>query len=86
MSEAAVKKICPVCNCELVCKETAYPMGSALMSRRFHVDIYSCPECSRVSLFASDENEVTCPVCGTTHPAKEKCAICALNSAFEGRD
>ena len=25
-----------------------------------------------------------CPVCGTMHPKNEKCAICALNTAFDG--
>ena len=27
---------------------------------------------------------VKCPVCGTMHPKNEKCAICALNTAFDG--
>ncbi len=82
MSETA-KKLCPACQCELTLASAAFPMGSAFAHERFHVDIYRCPQCDRVELFAAQEEEkVTCPVCGATHSPKEKCPICALNTAF----
>lgn len=27
---------------------------------------------------------VTCPICGVTHPAQERCVSCALDTAFGG--
>ncbi len=78
-----MKKICPNCQKEMVLEVASYPMGSAFLSNRFHVDIYSCPQCSRVELFAAKDDMVTCPVCGSVHPAKEKCVACALNTAFD---
>ena len=82
MSESA-KKICLACNRELELASASFPMGSTLAHERFHVDIYRCPACGRVELFAAEEEElVTCPVCGATHSPKERCPICAINSAF----
>ena len=78
-------KVCPHCGDEMVLEIESYPMGSAMMSHRFHVDIYRCPKCDRVKLFAAKSNLVTCPVCGSTHHANERCVICALNSAFDGK-
>ena len=61
----------------------SFPMGSALAHERFHVDIYRSPKCDRVELFAAEQEAfVTCPVCGATHSPKEKCPICAINTAF----
>ena len=81
MSET--KKLCPACRIELELASAAFPMGSTLAHERFHVDIYRCPKCSRVELFAAREEElVTCPVCGATHSPKEKCPMCAINAAF----
>ena len=78
-----VKKICPACNTELVLASAAFPMGSTFSHERFHVDIYRCPKCSRVELFAAEEEtKVVCPVCGATHSPKEKCPVCAINAAF----
>lgn len=65
-------------------KAASYPMGSALFSERFYVDIFSCPKCDKVELFAAKSDLVTCPVCGSEHHARERCVICALNSAFDG--
>ncbi len=79
----SVKRLCPACQTELELASAAFPMGSTLAHERFHVDIYRCPKCSRVELFAVEQdNLVTCPVCGATHSPKEKCPICAINSAF----
>lgn len=79
----SVKKLCPACNCELELASAGFPMGSTLAHERFHVDIYRCPKCSRVELFAAEKQElVTCPVCGATHSPEEKCPICAINAAF----
>ncbi len=75
-------KMCPHCNVEMIREIASYPMGSALMKERFHVDIYRCPKCDRVKLFAAESKMVTCPVCGTVHPASEGCIVCALNGAF----
>ena len=86
MDNAAVK-MCPHCNVPMEEKVASYPMGSALLSvDRFHVDIYCCPKCQLVKLFASQRPDdlVKCPKCGTMHPKNEKCAICALNTAFDG--
>ena len=86
MENKAVK-MCPHCYVPMEEKVANYPMGSALLSvDRFHVDIYCCPQCKLVKLFAAEaeDNLVKCPVCGTMHPKNEKCAICALNTAFDG--
>ena len=59
-------------------------MGSAfLKDDRVHVDIYECPECGKIELFASETDMVVCPKCGTLHSPKEACAICALNAALD---
>lgn len=78
-------KMCPHCQDEMVLEIASYPMGSAMMKNRFHVDIYRCPKCQRVKLFAAASKLVTCPVCGASHPAGENCVICALNGAFDGK-
>lgn len=84
MADAA-KKTCPVCQSEMELESKSYPMGSAFLKiNRFHVDIYRCPNCDRVELFAAKSDLVTCPVCGCTHSAQEKCFTCALSSAFDG--
>lgn len=76
------KKICYSCQNEMKLKVASYPMGSAFVRDRFHVDIYCCPVCQRVALFAAESDSVVCPVCGTTHNAREKCPLCAINAAF----
>lgn len=77
------KRLCAACQCELTLASASFPMGSTLAHERFHVDIYRCPQCGRVELFAAEQEAfVTCPVCGATHSPKEKCPICAINSAF----
>ncbi|MBR2209458.1 MAG: hypothetical protein IJ859_11680 [Synergistaceae bacterium] len=78
-------KMCPACNKELKLRESGYPMGSAfLKADRVHVDIYECPDCHEIKLFASDGDMMTCPKCGTLHNVKEACPVCALNAAFDG--
>ena len=77
-------KLCPHCGEEMVLEVASYPMGSAFLANRFHADIYRCPKCDLVKLFAAKSNMVTCPVCGTAHPASERCVLCALNLAFKG--
>ncbi len=84
MSETVMKKICPSCKAEMELSVKSYPMGSAFIKDRFHVDIYRCPVCQKVELFAAESDMVTCPVCGSVHPAHEKCVKCALDSAFDG--
>ena len=79
-----MKKICPHSNQEIELAVKSYPMGSVFQMNRFHADIYRCPACQRISLFAAERNMVTCPVCGTSHPAQEKCVTCALDAAFGG--
>lgn len=79
------QKICPTCGEEMVLEVASYPMGSAFLTNRFHVDIYRCPKCDRVKLYAAKSNLVTCPVCGSTHHANERCVVCALNTAFDGK-
>ena len=82
MSETA-KKLCPACQGEMVLEVESYPMGSAFVHDRFHVNIFRCLKCDRVELFAAEKEQlVTCPVCGATHSPKEKCPICAINTAF----
>lgn len=79
-------KRCPACEEEMVLEVASYPMGSVFLKERFHVDIYRCPKCDRVELFAAKGKLVTCPVCGSTHHADERCAICAINAAFEQKN
>ena len=76
-------KICSTCKEKMVLEVASYPMGSVFLKERFHVDIYRCPVCDRVKLFAAKSKVVICPVCGSTHHADERCAICAINAAFE---
>ena len=78
-------KRCPNCGEELELREQSYAMGSHLFANRFHVDIYACPKCNRVELYAAPGEMVICPICGTSHPAKEKCAICSLNTVLDGK-
>lgn len=81
------QKLCLACNCELELASAAFPMGSTFAHERFHVDIYRCPKCGRVELFAAEEEKkVICPKCGATHSPKERCPICAINSAFSSHD
>lgn len=82
MSE--IKRICPQCNREMELAVKSYPMGSAFHMNRLHADVYRCPECQRIDLFAAESDMITCPVCGTVHPAQEKCVTCALDAAFGG--
>ena len=78
------EKFCKDCNKALKLREAGYPMGSAfLKADRVHVDIYECPECHRIELFAALSDMVTCPKCGSVHSAKEACAVCALNDAID---
>lgn len=84
MAETVAKKICSHCGVEMELAVKSYPMGSAFMKNRFHADIYRCPTCQQVKLYAAESDMVTCPVCGTAHPANERCVLCALNLAFKG--
>ena len=78
------EKVCRYCNKPLKLRESGYPMGSALLKAdRVHVDIYECPDCHKIELFASDSDMVTCPKCGNVHSAKEACVVCAMNAAFD---
>ena len=78
------EKICPLCHKPLKLREASYPMGSALFKEnRVHVDIYECPECERVELFAAESKLVKCPKCGNLHSPKEACAVCALNAGLD---
>ena len=83
MSES-VKK-CTVCGKELELSKSSYAMGSHLFADRFHVDIYTCPQCGHVELFAAKAELVNCPKCGTPHPVNEKCPICALDTVLDGK-
>ncbi|MBQ7150965.1 MAG: zf-TFIIB domain-containing protein [Synergistaceae bacterium] len=77
-------RMCPSCHTVLTLKEKDYPMGSAfLKADRFHVDIYECPECHGVRLYAAEPELVTCPKCGSLHSPREACAVCALNGAID---
>lgn len=79
------EKTCVYCHKPLKLREAGYPMGSALLkSNRVHVDIYECPECQRVELFAAESSLVKCPKCGTLHSPKEACVVCAMNAAVDG--
>lgn len=78
------ERICPSCKKELKLREKGYPMGSSfLKADRVHVDIYECPECHGIRLYATEGDMITCPKCGSVHSAKEKCAICAMNAALD---
>ena len=79
----AEQKICLACQSEMELAVDSFPIGSTLAHNRFHVHIYRCPKCERVELFAAEEPAmVVCPKCGATHSSKERCPICAINSAF----
>ncbi len=79
-------KLCPTCGGGMVLEVASYPMGSVFLKERFHVDIYRCPNCDRVNLFAAKSKLITCPVCGSVHHADERCAICAINAAFDRKN
>ena len=59
---------------------------------QYYVDLYSCPQCGKVELYdaefrqareredsAVQDEEVTCPVCGTKHSSLINCPSCALH-------
>ena len=78
------EKTCVYCHKPLKLREASYPMGSALLKAdRVHVDIYECPECQRVELFAAESDLVKCPKCGSLHSKKEKCVVCAMNAGLD---
>ena len=85
MCKDILKRACPRCENEMELKVKSYPMGSVFQMNRFHVDIYQCPDCQRVELFAAEGEMVACPICGVSHPAQERCVNCALDAAFGGR-
>ena len=76
-------KLCPVCNVKMNLRSKGYAMGSPLSFNRFHADIYSCPQCGRVRLYAAEEMLVKCPVCGRMHHPDEACINCAINKASD---
>lgn len=84
MSEQTRKKICPRCGGEMKLEVKSYPMGSVFQLNRFQADIFRCSGCQKLELFAAERDTVTCPVCGTQHPAQERCFTCALDAAFGG--
>ena len=54
------------------------------------MDLYACPVCGKVELYTAasvltqakdEEEQVTCPVCGTRHSPLIGCPRCALNHA-----
>ena len=78
------EKTCVYCHKPLKLREASYPMGSALLKAdRVHVDIYECPECQRVELFAAESDLVKCPKCGSLHSKKEQCVVCAMNAGLD---
>lgn len=84
MSEQTRKKICPHCGTGMELAVKSYPMGSVFQINRFQVDIFRCPGCQKIELFAAENDLVTCPVCGSQHSAQERCFTCALDAAFGG--
>ena len=63
------EKLCPSCHKPLKLREASYPMGSSfLKADRVHVDIYECPECHGIRLYAAES---------------DMCAVCALNAAID---
>lgn len=86
MEKMNAPKVCPACGDEMILEVASYPMGSAFHKNRFHVDIYLCPKCDRVKLYAAKSHMVACPVCGSTHPIGERCIVCALNAAGVGSE
>ena len=43
MAANETSKMCPHCYTPMKLKIAGYPMGSAFIKERVHVDIYSCP-------------------------------------------
>ncbi len=84
MSETT-QKICPRCKVELELCRKSYAMGSSMFEERIHADIYVCPQCGHVELFAARPEMEACPKCGTVHPVGQKCAICALGTVLDGK-
>ena len=72
-------------------------MGSEMCIRdreQFEVDLYVCSKCRRVELYAAgpeeplrteENDQVTCPVCGTRHSALCGCPTCAVQAAYAPR-
>ena len=79
-----MEKMCPHCGEKMELAVKSYPMGSIFHMNRFHADIFRCNKCKKIELFEAESDMVTCPVCGTRHPAQEKCFTCALDAAFGG--
>ncbi|MFR4334705.1 MAG: hypothetical protein ACLT3D_01220 [Lawsonibacter sp.] len=89
---------CPACGGMLERRLRNFSIGAdgyggltSLGLEQFEVDLYVCAKCRRVELYAAEHevplrteqnDQVTCPVCGTRHSALCGCPTCAVQAAY----
>lgn len=92
------KRCCPRCGEELKLEMREFSLGgdghgglSSLFVVQYDVDIYLCPQCGKVELYAAapesesePEPKVKCSRCGAEHSPEIGCPRCALNDAYHG--
>ena len=92
---------CPACGGMLERRLRNFSIGAdgyggltSLGLEQFEVDLYVCAKCRRVELYAAEHevplrteqnDQVTCPVCGTKHSALCGCPTCAVQAAYVPR-
>ena len=92
---------CPACGGMLERRLRNFSIGAdgyggltSLGLEQFEVDLYVCAKCRRVELYAAEHevplrteqnDQVTCPVCGTRHSALCGCPTCAVQAAYVPR-
>ena len=92
---------CPVCGSGLECRLKDFSIGAdggggllTLLADTYVVDLYACPVCGKVELYTAasvltqakdEEEQVTCPVCGTRHSPLIGCPQCAKRKAEQGQ-
>lgn len=95
-AEEREEKCCTYCKSKLTLDMRKYGLGgdgygglSSLLMEQYEVDIYRCPRCGRIELFAPEEEvippeeqDITCSVCGTKHSPLIGCPHCALTRAY----
>ena len=90
-----IERKCPACGAAMECRQENFQIGAdgrgGLINwmPQYYVDLYACPQCGKVELYDAEfrqkrekkpeDEEVTCPVCGTKHSPLIGCPRCALN-------
>ena len=94
--DAVEGKSCPACAGPLERRLKNFLIGSdgygglsSMGLEQYAVDLFVCPQCGKVELYAAqssrqeekqEEEQVTCPTCGTRYSPLINCPHCALHN------